>query len=96
METSNLGMTLDVSKDVLSSWPCVTREIDLLKAIFIISLLEAFMHFSIASIMDMPEFIKVLSVSDIEANSDFKIRSPNRGILKTKLSKNFLPIELNN
>ena len=40
---------------------------------------------------EIPEFINVLKVSDIEANSDFKIRSPNKGIFNTKLSTNFLP-----
>ena len=49
------------------------------------------MHRSIASTIEIPEFIKVLNVSDIEANSDFKIKSPKRGIFKIKLSINFLP-----
>ena len=80
---------------MLSSCPCVTKDIDLLKAIFIISLLDAFMHLSIASTIEMPEFIKVLNVSDIEANSDFKIRSPNKGIFNTKLSTNLLKIVQN-
>ena len=56
-----------------------------------ISLLEAFIHLSIASTIEIPEFINVLKVSDIEANSDFKIKSPKRGIFKTKLSIISLP-----
>ena len=39
----------------------------------------------------IPELIKVLNVSDIWATSDFKIRSPNNGVFKIKLSKNLLP-----
>ena len=49
------------------------------------------MHLSIASTRDIPELIKVLKVSDIEAISDLRRRSPKRGIFKNKLSKNNLP-----
>ena len=50
-----------------------------------------FKAFSGIPTMEIPEFIKVLSVSDIEASSDFKVKSPKRGIFKTKSSINFLP-----
>ena len=55
------------------------------------SLFEALMHLSIASTKGIPELIRVLKVSDIEAISDLRRRSPKRGIFKNKLSKNNLP-----
>ena len=39
----------------------------------------------------IPEFIRVLKVSDNEASSDFKIKSPKSGTFKAKLSKNIRP-----
>ena len=87
----NLGITFADWRDVLNSCPWVTREIEFLKAIFIISLLEAFIHLSIASTIAIPELINVLNVSDIWAISDFKIKFPKRGIFNIKLSKKTLP-----
>ena len=76
IETNNLGITFALNKDELNSCPWVTRDIDLLKAIFMISLLEALIHLSNPSTKEIPEFISVLKVSDNEASSDFKIKSP--------------------
>ena len=42
--------------------------------------------------MEIPELINVLNVSDIEASSDFKIKSPKRGIFKIKPSIILLPV----
>ena len=47
------------------------------------------MHLSIASTNVIPEFINVLNVSDIEANSDFKLNS--KEVFKLT-SINFLPV----
>ena len=53
--------------------------------------LEDSISLEIGATIGIPALISVLNVSEIWATSDFKIRSPNNGDFKIKLSKNLLP-----